>query len=74
MTDSDHSESGTDQSICPACGLEADEMGVLDSGDRVYIHGSSYCYARLEDEHGLLAPAVDQIRAHKGADGGSADE
>jgi len=61
------SAGGTERSICPSCGLEADEMGVLDSGDRVYIHGSGFCYARLEDEHGLLTPAVDQIRAHKEA-------
>lgn len=50
--------------VCKACGREADEMGVLDSGHRVYIHGTSHCYAPLDDD-GLLQPAVDQIRAHK---------
>lgn len=61
---SDDGSSGNGRPFCPACGREADEMGVLDSGYRVYIHGSGFCYAPIRDEHGLLSPAVDQIRAH----------
>lgn len=56
----------TDDTVhCTACGREADAMGVLDTGDRVYIHGSSFCYAPLDDDDGLLQPAVDQIRSQK---------
>lgn len=53
---------------CTACGFEADAMGVLDSGDRVYLHGSSFCYAPLQDNTGRLRPAVDQIQSHKEAE------
>jgi len=54
--------------VCLACGCEAEEMGVLNSGCRVYIHGSSFWYTPLRDEHGRLSSAVDQIRAHGEAD------
>lgn len=53
-----------DPLTCPACLRDADRMGVLDSGERVYLHGSSYCLADLDDRTGLLGPAVDQISAY----------
>lgn len=44
-------------------------MGVLDTGERIYIHdGGWYCLHSLDDEHGCLEPAVDQIRSHKEAE------
>lgn len=49
---------------CAACLREADSMGVLDTGERIYLHERGYCLRSLDDEHGLLAPAVDQIQAH----------
>lgn len=58
----------SDTEHCPACGLEADAMGVLDNGDLIFLHGSSYCLDEHDDPHGVLEPAVDQIYAHKEAD------
>lgn len=54
--------------VCPACLREADAMGVLDNGDMIYLHGTAHCLLEMNDPHGVLGPAVDQLEAHKEAD------
>jgi len=63
---SDTKDSGNERP-CPACGLEADAVGVLDNGDTIYLHDSSYCLHEPADT-GLLGQAIDQLEAHMEAD------
>ena len=63
MTRQSNAEDGLAVEQCPVCLREPDDVGLLASGDLIYVHGTAYCLDEPADT-GLVGPGVDQLKAH----------